>query len=186
VGDSIQNAGLIVLGALISFGTTHHFERRKDKRAERAERQQDERQLRQALRLVLYELVDTSAEIGWALECGQWWSDPPHDLRQRRWSTYEPILAALLDDYAWSRLSVAHAEISDFNVQLAMARDGKEVLDHDTGLSRGTIDSSAMSEAWQQSLERTHTPIRWGIEALRPIVRPDSEGAQISTSGTDD
>jgi hypothetical protein len=174
VGEFIRLTAATILGALISFGTTFFFERRKEQRTEQAERHQDERQLRQALRLVWEELIDTSCELDAAVENGHWWSDPPHDLKTQRWDTYGPILAALIDEGSWSGLTYAYATISDFNVSLAMARNGKEIADTITGANRGAIDGSVMSEAWRESINRAHTTIWWGIETLRPLAENKS------------
>ena len=53
MGEFWRLVGATILGALISFGTTFFFERRKEQRAEHAEAQRRSEELRQATRLVL-------------------------------------------------------------------------------------------------------------------------------------
>jgi hypothetical protein len=67
VGEFLRLAGAALLGAMISFGTTLYFERRKERRAERQEAQEHARQRRQALRLVWSELNEMHAAIDVAL-----------------------------------------------------------------------------------------------------------------------
>ena len=178
MGEFFRTVGAIVLGALISFGTTFYFERRKEQRAEHQEAKERDRQLRQALRLVWTELTEAYAEIDTALEDKHWWTDPPHDLSQQLWATYRPALAAFLDGHAWDHVAKAYGEITCFNRYLTIARDGKESIHHGNQYLE-PIDCCDIAEFWQQRLGRTRSPIERAIEALRPIALHDSVAHQM-------
>jgi hypothetical protein len=72
VGEFWRLVGATILGALISFGTTFFFERRKEQRTEAVEKEARARLLRQAERLVSEELFNISSEIEQTLEDRQW------------------------------------------------------------------------------------------------------------------
>jgi hypothetical protein len=173
MGEFFRTAGAIVLGALISFGTTFYFERRKEQRTEHQDAKERDRQLRQALRLVWTELTEAYAEIHTALDDKHWWTDPPHDLSQQLWTAYRPALAAFLDGHAWDHLAEAYGEIACFNRRLAIGRDGKNSIHHGNQYLE-PIDCCNLTEFWQQHLMRTRSPIERAIEALRPIALCDS------------
>jgi hypothetical protein len=173
VGEFLRLAGAALLGAMISFGTTLYFERRKEQRAERQEAQEHARQRRQALRLVWSEPNEIYAAIEVALAKKHWWTDPPHDLPQQLWNAYRATLAELLDDRAWSQLAEAHGKIAAFNGLLTMGRDGKESIHHGNQ-DIELIDCCDITEFWQQQLLTTQDPIRWAVEALHPIVQPQN------------
>jgi hypothetical protein len=173
MGEFFRTVGAIVLGALISFGTTFYFERRKEQRAEYQETKERDRQLRQALRLVWTELTHAYDEIDTALEDKHWWTDPPHDLSQQLWATYRPALAAFLDGHAWDHLADAYGEIACFNRHLTIARDGKDSIHHGNQYLE-PINCCDITEFWQHHLVRTRSPIEQAIEALRPIALHDS------------
>lgn len=116
MGEFSRTVAAIVVGALISFGTTFYFDRRKEQRAERQEAKERERQLRQAARLVWGELLDISVAIDGALDNEEWWSTPPHDLSSKLWSDHRATLAALLEDeYLWSDLIAAYSSVAYFS-----------------------------------------------------------------------
>jgi hypothetical protein len=170
--------GVALLSVLTSFATTFYLERRKEQRAEHQEVKERDRQLRQALRLVSTELTEIYAEINAALEDKHWWTYPPHDLSQRLWAEYSPILANFLDGYAWDHLAEAYAEIACFNRLLIIGRDGKDSI-HGGNQYLEPIECCNITEFWQQHLIRTRRPIETAIEALRPIDLHDSVTHQM-------
>jgi hypothetical protein len=174
MGEFIRLTAATLLGALISFGTTFYFERRKEQRGERLEARERDRQLQQAIRLVLRELVEASLSIDGALEEEHWWSDPPHDLNQRLWLEYRPVLAALLDTDGWDQVVMAHDGIACFNVLLATARDNKDSIHHGNQHVE-PLDCCDISEFWQRRLVETRTPIEEAIDSLRPLRRAPAQ-----------
>jgi hypothetical protein len=163
VGEFIRLTAATLLGALISFGTTFYFERRKELRSERQEARERDRQLRQAARLVWGELLDIATAIESALDGEEWWTSPPHDLSHQLWTDHRATIAALLEDEnLWETLVTAYSSVADFNVALAMGREGKEA----------PITGSSVSSGWQGLLEEVLKPVRPAIDALRPIGQP--------------
>ena len=73
MGEFWRLVGATLLGALISFGTTYYFERRKERATQVVTMQQDQRQLQQAARLVMDELQANGGLLDSALHgesCG--------------------------------------------------------------------------------------------------------------------
>ena len=85
MGEFLRLVAATLLGALISFGTTYYFERRKERATQMVTIRQEQRQLQQAARLVMDELEANSGILFTASEDSQWWSNPPRDLSQRLW-----------------------------------------------------------------------------------------------------
>jgi hypothetical protein len=88
VGEFWRLVGAILLGALISFGTTLYFEWRKERRADKKEKHETERRLLQAGRLVYEELNNAWIVLNQASDIELWWSDPPYALESSAWEQY--------------------------------------------------------------------------------------------------
>jgi hypothetical protein len=172
MGEFIRLTAATLLGALISFGTTYYFERRKEQRTERQAKQETDRQLRQALRLVRDELIDASEEIQTARDSHLWWSSPPHDLRLSLWTEHRATLAALLDDHdAWFFITTAYSAIVDFIVTLGMAKEGKAPFSRVIGTLE-PIEGSEISSAWDRELRNLNNVIEQALAPLEGLVRP--------------
>lgn len=175
MGEFWRLVGATILGALISFGTTFFFERRKEERAERAEEQARERQLRQAVRLVWGELLDSSVMVDTAIEYKEWWSNPPHDVTQRLWIANQATLAALIDDEEiWATLGMTYFWVTNFNVWLSMARDGRESFSDRKQVVREPISDLTITATWEKELNSLAEEIRYAMEALKPIVNAEA------------
>jgi hypothetical protein len=126
--EYIGDFGLILLGALISLGTTFVTERRKEQRVDKKEQQEQERELRQAGRLVYEELNNAWIVLRQTKETEVWWSTPPYDLELSAWDKYKEELAGRLDKDTWSEVTSAYTGMAYFNRHLAMSREGIEVV----------------------------------------------------------
>jgi hypothetical protein len=98
MGEFFRLVAATILGALISFGTTFDFDRRKEHREQSILNAEHSRRLRQAARLVWDELVNASVLLDAAQSNGKWWTDPPYDLNQEMWAAHGPTLAELVED----------------------------------------------------------------------------------------
>jgi hypothetical protein len=176
MGEFWRLVGATLLGALISFGTTYYFERRKERATQMLAMRQDQRQLQQAARLVRDELQANGAMLFNASEGNQWWSNPPHDLSQRLWLEYQVTLAALVGQETWDTLSHTYSFQTQFNVSLSMAREGKEgyglhntekhVLEPMTDLE--------MTEVWRMEADGLLKEIERAVSALESITSTDT------------
>jgi hypothetical protein len=171
VGEFWRLVGATLLGALISFGTTFYFERRKEQRAERAEQQERGRQLRQAGRLVYEELNNAWIVLDRTTDTEVWWSDPPHDLESSAWDEYKATLARLLDKDAWSAVGDAYSSMAEFNMRLAMGREGKEVpspvLDPPPDEEEGFV-------SYLEPIRDKFPTSEWALEVLYVFERVDA------------
>jgi hypothetical protein len=173
VGEFWRLVGATMLGALISFGTTFFFERRKEKRTEAVEKEARARLLRQAIRLVSEELLNISVEIELALEDRQWWANPPFELGQDLWHEYRPVLADLVDnDQNWDIITSVYNTIADFNVRLRMAKEGNGRIGA-LGSTLTTIDGGQITEAWDEELRRLSNTIETALIVLRPARKAE-------------
>jgi hypothetical protein len=120
----------------------------KEQRAEKAEQQETERQLREATRLVSDELSNISLTIGTARDSEIWWSNPPHDLESSAWRNHKTTLASLIDDDTWSNVRDAYSALADFNVRLGMGREGKEVTSPLVDEVLPAIHDQLVADAW--------------------------------------
>jgi hypothetical protein len=170
VGEFWRLVGATLLGALISFGTTFYFERRKEQRSEQAEEQENQRKLQQAARLVWDELLRVSLAIGRAIEGGVWWSRPPHDFERLAWVEYQATLARLLNEQAWTDVSGIYSLLAIFNVQLAMAREGVEVPRSLFGRRLEPISGSVVSDAWKGEIGALRPDLDDATKALNQVL----------------
>jgi hypothetical protein len=111
VGEFLRFVVAILVGALISFGTTLYFERRKERRADRLDREGRERELRQAGRLVYEELNNAWIVLNQTTDTELWWSSPPYDLDSSAWHEHKATLARLLDKDTWSAVGEAYSSV---------------------------------------------------------------------------
>jgi hypothetical protein len=161
VGEFWRLVGATLLGALISFGTTFYFERRKEQRAEQAEEHQRRKRIRQATRLVLEELQANWMLLEWASE-GQWWSNPPHDLDQHVWREYRATLALEMEDeFEWERVTTAQVKIEDLNRRLLISKT--------EGASTRNFQGS-IADPWVRLINDIRDPVRHGVDALGSML----------------
>lgn len=188
MGEFWRLVGATILGALISFGTTFFFERRKEQRTEAVEKEARARLLRQAERLVSEELFNISSEIEQTLEDRQWWSNPPFELGQDLWYEYRPVLADLVDhELNGDRITTVYNTIADFNVKLRMAKEGNGRIGA-LGSKLTTIDGSQITEDWDEELRRLSNTIEMAFVALHPDRKvqlwPTEGMREVPGSGT--
>lgn len=169
MGEFLRLVAATLLGALISFGTTYYFERRKERAAQIVTMRQDQRQLQQASRLVMDELQANSGMLRSASEDNQWWSSPPRDLSQRLWLEYQATLAALAGEEAWDTLSLTYFFQTQFNVSLSMAREGEDGYGPLTSVEHvlEPITDIEMTEAWRTEVDSLLEEIERAESALR-------------------
>jgi hypothetical protein len=105
-------AGL--LGAAVGSGATLWSERLRRKREERAAAEENRRELRQAVRIVLAELNGTKAVIRHAAAVQRaWLSDRP--LPMDAWRRYRDALALRVSDEAWMMAEKAYGIAAELN-----------------------------------------------------------------------
>jgi hypothetical protein len=165
VGEFWRTVGALLLGAIISFGATFYFEWRKERRTDRTEQQGREREPRQAGRLVYEELNDAWIVLNQTTDTELWWSSPPYDLDSSVWHEYKATLARLLDKDTWSAVGAAYSSMVAFNVRLAMAKGGKEVL------SSILLEMEEASEAILEPIQDNFVTDAWMVEVFEVYER---------------
>jgi hypothetical protein len=166
VGEFWRTVGALLLGAIISFGVTFYFEWRKERRTDKTEQQGRERELRQAGRLVYEELNNAWIVLNQTTDTELWWSSPPYDLDSSGWHEYRATLARLLDKDTWSAISAAYSSMVAFNVRLAMAKGGKEVLSP-------ILETEEASEAILEPIQDRFVTDAWMVEVFEVYERVD-------------
>jgi hypothetical protein len=158
MGEFWRLFGATLLGAIVSFGATFYFEWRKERRTDKKDRQETERQLLQAGRLVYEELNNAWIVLDRTIDTDVWWSSPPYDLDLSAYDTHKATLARLLDKDTWSAVSTAYSGIAEFNKRLAMGREGKEVpspvleVEDDSEPMLEPIQGKFTTDAWKLEL----------------------------------
>jgi hypothetical protein len=180
VGEFLRLVAATLLGALISFGTTYYFERRKERATQMVTMRQDQRKLQLAARLVRDELQANGAILFSAADDNQWWSYPPHDVSQRLWLEYQATLAALVGQKTWDTLSLTYSFQTQFNVSLSMAREGKEGYGLHTTEKHvlEPITDLVMTEAWRMEVEGLVQEIGRADDALGSVTSTDGQGRE--------
>jgi hypothetical protein len=158
MGEFWRLVAATVLGALISFGATFYFERRKEQRAEQAEEQRRRKELRRATRLVLDELRASLLLLERAVAGQQWWSNPPHDLEQYAWLEYRATLALEIEEEVeWGRIIAAYVEIGDLNRRLRIDRMRPAPI-------------FEVDDRWVDVLDRVRYRVDGGVHALADML----------------
>jgi hypothetical protein len=185
MGEFVRLGGATILGALIAFGSTFFFERRREMFAAAKRFEANRVQMRQAARLVFQELLEVASSVQLACDANEplqrWWVSPPTDLPTAAWREYRGVLASwMVDDDDWHWLAGAYGAVDRLNQQVEAYRSGQRVIGNEGELPPydGTGELGAVPESWQEELRLHLGEIEYGIELVRPLLqKEDSDSA---------
>jgi hypothetical protein len=110
-----------VIGGLLTAGSGWLAEWQRNRRQDRRDDTTEARALRQAVRLLSYELTASVGELSSALENQAWWSRAAYELPTTQWERYAGVISdsEKVNDVMWGVLSTAYLSIIDANARIA-------------------------------------------------------------------
>jgi hypothetical protein len=155
----------VVLGGTISVATTLLGERGQDKREWRAQQREE----RQALRMVHQELVTIQMELEAAAENKRWWNRAALTFETPAWERFGHTVAALdIDENSWTWVSHAYDEIARLNESVERNR----INASNSGRSSLAFDENALVLT-----EQTWSSVEQGVEFLWAYMNGDPSPA---------
>jgi hypothetical protein len=153
--------GALIGGALTS-GTTLLVDWRRRRSEKQGQKQREDRELRQAIRLVLSELEEIDYAMRDLVRSTK--LNPDKRLPAYAWAEHKSILAVHLDDGVWASVTSAYREENDLNWRLAAPR------------LLGT--RSVLNEQEKKWVRPPWLAVRGAQQALGPLIEPSQEKAK--------
>lgn len=133
-----------IIGGLLTSVPAIVAEVVRSRESRKAQRRSEQRELREACRLILEELTEQGYLLDVADESGYWWSDD-FDLPTTAWDRYGRVLAVFMDDEnEWITVALAYTITKQINVERQRQRERREgrVLDDEVALRVGSATGS--------------------------------------------
>lgn len=108
----------VIAGGGISTGSNLILERRREGRQVATDGRREERELRQAARLVHQELGEAMWVLEHAVELYEWWPYPSRKFSDRRWHEFGQVLADYLLADDWLPLTFAYEDMRELEVKI--------------------------------------------------------------------
>jgi len=165
MGEAIFGLLGVILGGIITAGSTYLLDRRR----EQAEREREGRnhaiEIKQAARLIDAELLRSQAAASICVEKRHWWSADVPPLSTEAWQKYSGIIATHLSDQAWLDVIVAVEAVDNIS------------RSRDLAFQAGLI-ATAVSDTTAAAIAPMLRDVKIGRGALAPFVRDASLNRQ--------
>lgn len=143
----------VLIGGAITLTATLGLEWWRARRESAAGAETIRRATRQAVRLVLEELIESAGLIGRAARTGAYWIDGNRQLPTSSWNEYREALALHLEIYEWRVTASAYHVVNDLNWHVLTAAALPEPK-----------ESRELRDAWRA--------VRLAMEALDSLTEP--------------